>query len=296
VQGSEGERPALAHQVRCLARFLAKAGADSPGLSAEILTAKALGITRQALLRELILAPDRAVSEAAIEILRDLAGRRAAGEPAAYLTGHKEFFGHDFLVTPAVLIPRPETELLVETALAGASRREAGVFADFGTGSGCIAVSLALEMPGWRCLALDRSSQALKVAKKNAEALKTGEILFFQADFCRPPLGTRSLDLLVGNPPYVSGAEYRNLDREVRNFEPKAALVPAGGASSGLEAVAAIAEQAGILLRPGGRLLLEIGHAQERAALALLHPRHWAEAQVLPDLAGLPRLLAAKRR
>jgi release factor glutamine methyltransferase len=151
-------------------------------------------------------------------------------------------------------------------------------------------------MPGWRCLALDRSRQALDVAKKNAAALKIQGILFLQADFRRPPLPARSLDLLAGNPPYVSGAEYRNLDREVRDFEPKAALVPAGGDSSGLEALAAITEQAGILLRPGGRLLLEIGHAQKRPALALLHPRHWAEAQVLPDLAGLPRLLAAKRR
>jgi release factor glutamine methyltransferase len=251
---------------------------------------------RQALLRKLITTPEAPLSEEERTLLRRLAARRAAGEPAAYLTGSKEFFGHDFLVTPAVLIPRPETELLVETALDRAARRGQGVLADFGTGSGCIAVSLALELPGWRCLALDRSRQALEVAKKNALALHCPQILFLRADFCRPPLAARSLDLLLGNPPYVSGAEYRNLDREVRDFEPRTALVPADEASSGLEAVAAVAEQAETLLRPGGHLLLEIGHSQERAALALLRPRLWTGARVLPDPAGLPRLLTAERR
>jgi release factor glutamine methyltransferase len=290
------ENPSLARQVRILARTLAEAGADSPGLSAEIIAAKALGMDRQALLRELLLDPERMLSGTERAVLSHLAARRAAGEPAAYLTGHKEFFGRDFQVSPAVLIPRPETELLVETALCRAKRRKAGVLADFGTGSGCIAVSLALELPGWRCLALDRSRRALDLAKKNAAALKSPAILFIQADFRLPPLPARSLDLLAGNPPYVSAAEYRNLDREVRDFEPREALVPAGGDSSGLEAVAAVAEQAETLLRPGGHLLLEIGQAQERAALDLLPPRLWAKAEVLPDLAGLPRLLAAERR
>jgi release factor glutamine methyltransferase len=269
---------------------------DSPRLSAELLAAKALGMDRQSLLRELIASPDRKMSEAETTALRRLAARRAAGEPAAYLTGHKEFFGRDFRVTPAVLIPRPETELLVETALAVTASRGQGVLADFGTGSGCIAISLALERPGWRCLALDRSRPALDVAKKNAAALKSTTIFFLQADFRHPPLPTRSLDLLVGNPPYIGGAEYRELDREVRDFEPEAALVPAGDASSGLEAVAAIAEQAETLLRTGGRLLLEISHSQQQAALGLLRPRFWTEAEVLPDPAGLPRLLTAKRR
>lgn len=287
---------ALAPQVRSLARTLAEAGVDSPRLSAELLTAKALGLDRQTLLRELIVSPDRKMSEAETTALRRLAARRAAGEPAAYLTGHKEFFGRDFRVTPAVLIPRPETELLVETALAATAGQGQGVFADFGTGSGCIAVTLVLERPGWRCLALDRSRPALEVAKKNTAALQGTTILFLQADFRHPPLPAQSLDLLVGNPPYVSGAEYRELDREVRDFEPEAALVPAGDSSSGLEAVAAITEQAETFLRTGGRLLLEISHSQKQAALGLLRPGFWTDAQVLSDPAGLPRLLTAKRR
>ncbi|MDR2160787.1 MAG: peptide chain release factor N(5)-glutamine methyltransferase [Desulfovibrio sp.] len=284
----------IRRQVRSLARDFARAGVDSPRLSAELILATALGMDRQDLLRELLLRPERPLSPAEESLLRRLAARRAAGEPAAYITGRREFFGRDFLVTPAVLIPRPETELLVETALAGSARQ--GVLADFGTGSGCIVLSLALEMPGWRCLGLDRSREALAVARANAAALGAARAVFVLADFSRPPLLPRSLDLLAGNPPYVSGAEYRRLSREIRNFEPRAALVPGGDEAGGQEALDAIMDQAALFLRPGGRLLLEIGQTQEREALARLRPEDWAKAEVLRDLAGRPRLLAAARR
>ncbi len=334
---------ALRPLLRCLAALFEEQGVDSPRLSAELLVAEALGMERRDLLKRLVLEPDFALPPEALDRAGEYAARRAAGEPAAYILGRREFYGRDFLVTPATLIPRPETELLVETAAkaangmfsgAGARRSQAAearfpagrpVFADFGTGSGCIAVTLALLLPGWRGLALDISPAALDVARQNAN--RHGAALdFLLADFTRPPLAPGSLALIAANPPYVSAAEYAELSPEVRRFEPETALVsgpalPLGntGANSpaergafvapgkspsvlapvvchdGLAHAFAVIGQAERLLIPGGWLVMEAGCAHGPALLARASGPTWVETRILRDLAGLDRILAARR-
>lgn len=286
-----------------LAAFSARltaAGVDSPRLSAEILLAKAVGTSRSDLLKRLILTPHSPLSPRQREDAEHFISRRAAGEPAAYILGEKEFYGRPFAVCPAVLIPRPETELLVDLALhANRDRKEPrGCFADFGAGSGCIAVTLALELPGWRGLALDIRPEALAVARTNAHRLGARLLSFALADFTAAPLAAGSLDLLVSNPPYISEEEYTRLSHEVRDYEPHSALVPPACAqnASGLEHALAVIAQSAVLLTPGGRLFMEIGAAQATPLLAALTGDAWAYARVHKDLAGLDRVVEACKR
>lgn len=292
-------RTALALMER---RFSA-AAVDSPRLSAEVLLAEALGMDRNELLKRLILTPESCPPASALAVAEDLARRRGTGEPVAHILGRKEFYGREFSVTPATLVPRPETELLVDLALRFAASGRAprgGWFGDFGAGSGCIAVTLGLELPAWRGLALDRSPEALGVARNNARRLRADGLAFALADFTRPPLRPGSLDLLVSNPPYVSQAEYAGLSREVRDFEPKSALVPdvpeKKDTADGMEHAGAIISQAMRLLRPGGQLLVEIGCRQAAAALAAASDKAWESVEIHRDLAGLDRVLAARKR
>ena len=280
---------------------------DAPRLSAELLLAEALGLDRNALLKRLFLEPENPLPETALREFAKLAARRAAGEPAAYILGRKEFYGREFTVTPDTLIPRPETELLIDLALDYARSLNTGttpVFADFGTGTGCIAVTLTLELPGWRGLAVEKSPAALRVAKANALRLctkkDTEKLCFTLADFRLPPVPPASLDLLISNPPYVSEAEYQTISRDVRAFEPKSALVPclspcfgstdSSADSSGLEDAEALIDLARMLLKPGGLLLMEIGHTQGPALLPRL--QGWTEARLHKDLAGLDRVIS----
>jgi release factor glutamine methyltransferase len=275
---------------------LTRAGADSPGLSAEMLLAESLGMERADMLKELLLHPDRELTKAQHSLFREYTARRAAGEPAAYILGRKEFYGRTFRVTRDTLIPRPETELLVESVLA-AVREQAGqfFFADLGAGSGCIAVVLALELPESRGLAVDNSAAALAVARENARRLGAANLACIRADFTRPFLTDASLDCIVSNPPYLSAGEYRELGREARDFEPATALTPEDGSAAGMEHVAAVTRAAEQALRPGGRFFVEIGWEQGGAALSLVSSDQWKEASVLRDLAGRDRVLAARR-
>ena len=288
---------------------------DAPRLSAELLLAKALGLDRDALLRRLLLEPESPLPETTLREFAALTARRASGEPAAYILGYKEFYGREFIVTPDTLIPRPETELLVDLALEYTRDRDlsnaagnAGAppcFADFGTGTGCIAVTLALALPGWRGLAVEKSPAALRVAKANALRLGAEKLSFTLADFRAPPIPLTppaSLDLLISNPPYVSEAEYQTISFEVRDFEPKSALVPcltagsSGGSpagATGLEDAEALIDLAHVLLKPGGLLLMEIGHAQGPALLPRL--QGWTGALLHQDLAGLDRVISGIR-
>ena len=316
------------------AKLLERAGVDSPRLSAELLLALALEGERSDLLRRLIMEPNMALKADVRERFAGYVQRRALGEPAAYILGVKEFYGRDLSVQPAVLIPRPETELLIDTALAQ-TLPPALRFADFGTGSGCIAVTLALEIPGSMGFALDRSAAALAVARANAHRLGVTSVTFARADFRHVPLPDASLDLIAANPPYISEAEYRDLSREVRNFEPRAALVPdienvneavhgregaplrglkdssadsstfdlntglsgnsAHGLAHGLEDAEHILTEAARLLVPGGLLLMEMGCGQGQALLHLAAVDSWSRAQVIRDAAGLDRLLLAQK-
>ena len=210
--------------------------------------------------------------------------RRLAGEPVAYLTGRREFFGRPFLVTPDVLIPRPETELLVELALTRIAPGQAAALLDLGTGSGCIAITLARERPNARVTAVDRSAAALAVARRNA-ALLDADVEFLTSDWFAALAGRR-FDCIVGNPPYVAAADPHLARGDVR-FEPAGALA---AGPDGLDDLRHLIGAARDHLTPGGLLLLEHGYDQAPAVRALLvahgyaHPRSWT------DLAGIERV------
>lgn len=228
---------------------LAEAGIESARLEAEVLAARALGCGRSWVLAH----PEHPVEPNLAEVE---VGRRRNREPLAYILGEREFFGRTFLVNPSVLIPRQETETLVEAVLGSIPRGEPAVILDVGTGSGCIAISLQLQRPEWKVWALDRSAAALRVAIENARRLGALGIRFLESDLfdAVPDL---VFDLIVSNPPYVaSGAD---LMPEVANHEPKEALF---AGADGIEIYASLAEQAWRYLKPGGLLLVEIGDAE----------------------------------
>ncbi|WMW67077.1 HemK/PrmC family methyltransferase [Nitratidesulfovibrio liaohensis] len=302
---------------------------DAPRLTAELFVARALNLPRQDLLLRLALHPAALVPDDTLAQVASMLARRAAGEPTAHILGEREFYGRDFLVTPATLIPRPETELLVETALSLAPR--GARFADCGTGTGCIAVTLCAERDDLCGMACDISPDALAVAARNIvthlggalepdgappdqstpDAARRAAFILCQpvlADFTRPLFRHGSLDLLVSNPPYVSEAEHEGLTREVRDREPRSALVPCVG--QGMDDAAAaqgrvdgpghariLVAEAGRALRPGGLFLMEFGCAQGQAVADLFLPysRLWTQVDIRRDLAGLDRYVVARR-
>lgn len=281
----------VAEAVDAAARRLTGAGIDAPRLSAELLAGKAFGLSRMGLIMR---AKDRPEA-AQMELLDALVERRAAGEPVAYLLGEREFFSLEFRVTPDVLIPRPETEGIVEQAQRLFAKDFPLRFADFGTGSGCLAVTLAHEFRQARGLVVDLSGAALEVARGNARTHGVEERLeFVCADFTRLALPQDGLDLVVANPPYVTEAEYAELSREVRGFEPKEALV---SPEEGLWHLRGLLPVAARCLKPLGRLLCEIGSAQGAAALRLAGDPvlGFSGAAILKDYAGLDRVLFATK-
>lgn len=230
----------------------------------------------------------------------ELLRQRATGKPTQYITGHQEFWGLDLEVTPDVLIPRPETELLVETVLElalppGGTEPRLLRIVDVGTGSGCIALALASELKRATIFAVDISSAALCVAARNAERLGLRErISFFESDlldhFLQPEfLGT--FDFVVSNPPYVGADELDKVQREVREFEPRVAW---GGLSTGNEIYRRLFPQAWRALHAGGHVVVEIGCGQQDEVLALLGDG-WTDIAVRPDLAGIPRVVRARK-
>jgi release factor glutamine methyltransferase len=271
------------------ARRLAAAGCETPRLEAEVLLAHVLGRDRSWLYLYL----QERLEPGRLAKFEELLTRRGRREPVAYLTGHKEFFGLDFEVTPAVLIPRPETELLVETALELAGPTRPCLVVDVGTGSGCIAVTLAKHLPAGQFWATDISSQALQVARRNADRHGvTGRMTLVQTDLLQPVAGP--FDLLVSNPPYISPAELQpeTMQPEVYRYEPRLAL---DGGEAGLAIIQQLLSQARAKLKPGGSVLVEIGATQGQAVTQLAG-RFFPQAgvQVKKDLAGLDRLLVIR--
>jgi release factor glutamine methyltransferase len=260
---------------------------DSAALDAQLLLAHAQQLPRS----HLIASARDPVPEQAAARYRSLLRRRQAGEPIAYLTGEREFWSLSLQVGPEVLVPRPETELVVECALALLPARSMAPdgtvqVADLGTGSGAIALALASERPGWQLLATDRSAAALQIARANAQRLSLGNIEFLEGDWCTPLAGLQ-LDAIVSNPPYV--AAHDSALRRLRH-EPAAALSPG---PRGLEALEAIIRTAGPRLRPGGALVLEHGTSQARAVAAVLVAEGFARVRCYRDLAGHDRVTAA---
>lgn len=279
----------LGEQERQIAQELTEAGVDSPRLCARLICAHALGLDKLGV----ALAPERALDETERADIGALAARRATGEPLAHILGRREFFGRDFRVTRHTLVPRPETELLVELALE--LLPPAGLtFADFGTGSGSIGITLACERPKWRGILLEKSPRALAVARVNAAALlgrEQGRVALVAGDLFAPPLRARGLDLVVSNPPYIGEAERELVMDEVLSFEPGEALFSPRGGLAHLEGVCRAARN---LLRPGGLLLLEHGAGQGRAVAALMGGLGFGEVETASDLAGLPRCTVAR--
>jgi release factor glutamine methyltransferase len=277
--------------------FLRQKGADNPRLDAEVLLAHVRGCKRI----ELYTAFEEIASEDLRQRFRELVKERAAGKPVAYLVGQREFFSLPFEVTPDVLIPRPETELLVVRALDLAKQlplaeRTDGVnIADVGTGSGILAVTLAKHRPNVDVIAVDVSPKALAVAKRNAERLGVADrIQWMEGDLFEGIPAEKQFDLIVSNPPYVSTAEMASLADDVRRFEPEVAL---HGGEQGISVIERLIEQAAERLRPGGWLLMEISPTIVDRVERLLEAESRLERRgTHKDLAGLPRVVEAQRR
>jgi release factor glutamine methyltransferase len=298
----------------------------SAALAAELLLMHVLGGDRAWIYAH----PEHELDAAARERYFSLVARRASGIPMQHLTGHQEFWGLDFEVTPDVLIPRPETEHVIEVARALACGGSFGLdrtsleqnpqvkaratwrIADVGTGSGCIAVSLARELPAALIIATDISPSALEVARRNAQRHEVAShIEFVECNLLDALLrgsratghgftlnrfavnGPRSFDLIVSNPPYIGRREAATLPREVREHEPEIALF---AGETGAELYAPLIAQAAELLKPGGFLVLELGHDSAEYVTGLLRAPEWASFSIANDLAGIARVASAERR
>lgn len=274
--------------------YLQQHAADSPRLDAELLLAQSLGCKRI----ELYTRYDEVVADEPRGKFRQLVKQRAAGMPVAYLLGRKEFYSRDFRVTPDVLIPRPETEHLVIAALDRLREvAKAGVprICDVGTGSGCVAVTLAKELPTLQVTAIDISRPALQIAQENAEQHGVAErVEFVAGDLLQPIAAEPAYDAIVSNPPYIGLVEKPTLPRDVLEYEPHAALF---SGEDGLDAIRQLVAQAPSRLKPGGWLLIEFGPVVAEAATAIVAAdAHFEPPTVEKDLAKLARILIARRK
>jgi release factor glutamine methyltransferase len=265
---------------------LAAAGVAEPRADAEVLLAHALGTTRAGL----VVAARRPLAPAPAATFAALLARRAAREPLHYLVGEREFWSLPFAVDRRVLVPRPETELLVETALrlAPGARR----VLDVGTGSGVVAAAVARERPAARVWAVDREAGALAVARANLARHAPG-VALVRGDLVAA-FRAAAFDLVVSNPPYCAAAELAGLEPEVRDHEPRAALV---AGRDGLAALRALLADAPRVLEPGGWLVLELGAGQAPAVRAAAAAEGgWVAPETVRDAAGIERVFAARRR
>lgn len=239
----------------------------------------------------LIAHPDHKLTSEETRQYADIIARRAAREPFQYIVGRQEFYGLEFRVTPDVLIPRPETEILVEAAINEIGELQQPTFCEIGVGSGCISVSILHHVPNARALGVDVSPAALQIARLNAELngvidrlkLRTGDVFDGISGH---------FDLIVTNPPYVPDTQIEHLQEEVRQFEPHTAL---SGGVSGLDIIQTVASEAQHFLLPGGVLLMEIGFDQSSEVSRLLSAETWSGVSFLDDLQGIPRIVFARR-
>jgi release factor glutamine methyltransferase len=259
----------------------------SARLEAELLLAEALEQTRTYLFAW----PEREIGPTQEAHFQELLARRLRGEPLAYILGRRGFWTLNLKVAPGVLIPRPETELLVELALAAFPSDKTVVAADLGTGSGAIAAALASERPAWRLFAVDLSEQSLAVARENFRRLRLANVVCFAGNWCESLPPDLPLDLAVSNPPYVPERD-PHLARGDLRHEPRSALA---AGEDGLDAVRALMPQVGRRLRPGGLLLLEHGRGQGPAVRRLLVAAGFDRILSHRDLAGLERVAEARK-
>jgi release factor glutamine methyltransferase len=266
------------------AELLEREGISAPRLTAEVLLCHALRCERAYLYAH---SDDELIERAWIHYGRYLS-ERLKGKPTQYITKSQEFYGREFLVTPDVLIPRPETEHLVEAAIAAIANCDHRKIMDVGTGSGAIAISVALEAHRF-VGASDISTTALAIARQNC-AKHAANVGFFASDLASA-IAPGSLDLLLSNPPYVPGADAANMQREVREWEPHVALF---AGQSGLEIYSRLIAQAAPAIRHGGQLMMELGY-QSLDGVRRMLLADWKDVQVIHDLAGWPRVIIATR-
>jgi release factor glutamine methyltransferase len=319
-----GEAPAAAWSIVALLRwtadFFKEKGVSEPRASAEILLAHALGLGRL----DLYLRHDQPLTPEELARFKALILRRRQGEPVAYLTGHKEFWSLDFLVTPATLIPRPETEVLVEAVIgvcggggfprAGSpcyrefspagkpvqpgqdacAPGESNLALDVGAGSGAVVVALARELPAMSWIAVDVSAPALEVARENARRHSVAErIAFLRGDLLSPLRPGTRFEIITANLPYVAQAEWEQLPKEIRDYEPKGALL---GGEDGLDLLKQLCRQAHTYLAAGGWLALEVGAGQADRVMNFIDDAKAYDAlKTVSDYQGIPRVVLARR-
>ena len=306
--GSMRLKQALASAVE----RLGAADVGSPRMNAEVLLMFVLGADRAYLYAH----PERELTSKEEARYDDVLAQRATGMPSQYITGHQEFWGLDFVVSPPVLIPRPETEHLVEAVLEHARDIPRPKIVDVGTGSGCVALALAHELKDAEVYAVDLSADALEIARANAVRLQLERVRFLRADILAvipssqgvipsedvsssrgtpTQAGTEffDFDFVVSNPPYVGFGEADKVQRSVFEFEPRMAVF---AGENGLDVIHPLVEQAHQALKPGGWLALEIGYSMRDAVVNLLSRTDWEDVRVVPDLQGIPRVVAACKR
>lgn len=278
----------LGRLLQWTTNFLTDKQADSPRLDAEVLLAHILNVPRIALYTRF----DEVASEETRARYRQLVKQRVEGTPVAYLVGFKEFYNLRFAVSPAVLIPRPETELVVLEAIRLAKTITMPRVVDVGTGSGIMAITLARYVPAAEVTAIDLSPDALTIAQQNAQALGVApRIRFLQGDLLAPVAG-EMFDLVMSNPPYIASEVMPTLSESVKKYEPHMAL---DGGPGGLQVIERLATQAHERLKPGGYLVLEIGYDQGKTVPDLLNKLGYQSVNVQIDHAGHPRIVRAMR-
>lgn len=276
-------------QVRSLLTWAIRSlqKSTTPHLDAEILLAHVLGLSRA----QIIARHDAVIESQAEQKFRQLIIRRQAGEPIAYILGYREFWSLQLEVSPATLIPRPETELLVELALQKFPANENIHVLDLGTGSGAIALAIAHERPQWSVVATDRSTAALAIATRNAERLNIHNVSFRQGNWCEALSSTEFFHLIISNPPYIAENDPHLLQQDLQ-FEPRDALV---AGKNGIAELHLIVQQARHHLLKEGQLLLEHGFDQKKFLMEILHEHHYTQIENHADFSGNTRVCTARK-
>jgi release factor glutamine methyltransferase len=279
--------PNISEILKSAAARLHESGLEEPRREAASLLAFALGKDKTFLLTH----DDYELSPGEETKFQTFLERRARREPLQYIKGRQEFYGLDFVVTPDVLIPRPETEMIVENALEILKPLESSRFCEVGTGSGCISVAVLHNVENSSAIGLDVSEKALEITRLNAKNHAVSERLDLRKSDVFAALTDEKFDLIVSNPPYIPRADIAHLQSEVRDFEPLTALTDDADGFSIIERIVAGAPE---FLKPGGFLLMEIGFGQAEVVLSFFEVEYWRAVEILPDLQGIPRTARAQ--
>ncbi len=283
-----GGTPSAGRLLERGTKDLAAAGIEEPRFQAELLLRHALGWTREHLLARM----GDSVAAESLGHFFQLVERRRSRVPLQYLTGQQEFYGFDFHVTPAVLIPRPETEAIVEQASLALRDITDPSIIDVGTGSGCLAVALALTLPSARITAIDQSPAALAIARDNAVRHGVADRVETREGNLLDGIETREVHAVVSNPPYIADADFASLEPEVSDHEPREAL---SGGADGLDLIRRLVPQAFSVLRAGGSLFMELGIGQAEAVERIATEAGFVNIRIIADLQAIPRVMLAEK-